>query len=58
MVGQRVQLSAPVFALFLTSFEVGNVLLVQTQSLDGNYSVLSLTHNFRPPGDHYTILYI
>lgn len=34
---------APVFAFFLLAFEVGNMLLVEAQRLDGNYLVLILT---------------
>lgn len=58
VVGQAVQLSCFCVCIFLSPFEVGNVLLVEAQSLDGNYFVLSLTHNFMPPGGHYRILYI
>lgn len=32
---------------------MGNVLLVEAQSRDGNYLALSDSHNFLPPGGHY-----
>lgn len=35
-----------------------NVILVEAQSLDGNYIALSDSHNFMPPGGHYRSLYI
>lgn len=64
MGGQRVQLyntaaiSCSGVCFSLSAFEVGNVLLVETQSLDGNYLALSDSHNFMPPGGHYRSLYI
>ena len=45
------------FAFLSLSFEVANVLLVEAQSLDGNYLALSDSHNFMPPGGHYRSLY-
>lgn len=54
----EVVLSSPCVSISLSAFGVGNGLLVEAQSLDGNYLALSDSHNFLPPGGHYRSLYI
>lgn len=64
MGGQMANLSSEVViscscvCISLSALGVGNVLLVEAQSLDGNYLALSDSHNFLPPGGHYRSLYI